>query len=105
VAQTTSKTAIWNAIMKRRAAFEITRFGENALKNDCRAKRLARPAARRARIAAGAAFRFPSFAGRPAFMGFTPGSYSLPDKNDFTRRFLARPSAVVVRSEGAWNRP
>src|SRR5713226_3747170 len=80
--------------MKRRAAFEITRFGENAPRISC--QKLPRPAAD-AWIAGGAAFvPITTAAG---LMGFTRAPLFLARQNDFHAAIFGAAVRSRVRSE------
>src|SRR5260370_6461133 len=81
--------------MKRRAAFEITRFGENAPRISC--QKLPRPAAD-AWIADGAAFvPITTAAG---LMGFTRAPLFLARQNDFHAPVLGAAVGGGIRSQG-----
>src|SRR5260370_24009825 len=82
--------------MKRRAAFEITRFGENAPRISC--QKLPRPAAD-AWIADGAAF-VPIVAAA-GLMGFTRAPLFLARQNDFHAAVLGAAVGGGICSEGA----
>src|SRR6266849_3513114 len=81
--------------MKRRAAFEITRFGENAPRISC--QKLPRPAAD-AWIADGAAL-VPIVAAA-GLMGFTRAPLFLARQNDFHAAVLGAAVGGGIRSEG-----
>ena len=82
-------------MMKRSAALEINRLGENAPRISC--QKLPRPAVAM-RLAATVVLA--PIAPAAGFKGLTRVSYSLPDRMISTRRFLARPSAVALEASG-----
>src|SRR6266478_40786 len=82
-------------MMNRNAAFEITRFGENAPRISC--QKLRRPAAV-ARLAAGAALV--PIVPAAGFMGFTRGSLFLARQNYFHAAVSGAAIRGRVRSEG-----